>query len=152
MSAWSDKLAWIVTTFWVGALWVVGYVVTPSLFSQLSSDKQLAGSLAGHLFELVAYIGITSAVYLLLHRWLRFGAGVALRQGFVWAVVVMLVLTLAGQFGIQPAMAALKAQALPLDVMSSEFAGQFKALHGIASIGYLLESLLGLVLVLRVKS
>ena len=60
----------------------------------------------------------------------------------------MLLLVLIGQFGIQPAMAELKAQALPLDVMHSAQAGQFKALHGVASILYLVQSVLGLLLLL----
>ncbi|MPS49709.1 DUF4149 domain-containing protein [Methylobacillus sp.] len=150
MNAWSDKLALVIITLWVGALWTVGYVVAPSLFHQLSENKPLAGNLAGQLFELVAYIGMVSAVYLLLHRVLRFGAP-ALKQGFFWAVVVMLLLTLAGQFGIQPLMASLKAQALPADVMHSAFADRFRTWHGIASIGYLVESLLGLVLIFKVR-
>lgn len=150
MSAWSDKLALIVITLWVGTLWAIGYVVAPSLFSQLSTNKQLAGNLAGQLFELVAYIGMASAAYLLLHRLSRFGAS-ALKQGFFWAVVVMLLLTLAGQFGIQPLMASLKAQALPADVMSSVFADRFRTWHGVSSIGYLIESLLGLVLIFKAR-
>ena len=150
MNAWSDKLALIVITLWVGTLWAVGYVVAPSLFSQLASDKQLAGNLAGRLFELVAYIGMVSAFYLLLHRLTRFGI-VALRQGFFWAVVVMLLLTFAGHFGIQPIMASLKAQALPADVMHSVFADRSKTWHGVSSVGYLIESLLGLVLVFKAR-
>ena len=150
MNAWSDKLALIAITLWVGALWTVGYVVAPSLFSQLASDKQLAGNLAGRLFELVAYIGIASAFYLLLHRVLRVGI-FALKQGFFWTVVVMLLLTLAGHFGIQPMMVSLKAQALPADVMHSVFADRFKTWHGVSSIGYLIESLLGLVLVFKAR-
>lgn len=147
---WSDKLAWIVITLWVGALWVVGYVVAPSLFSQLAADKQLAGNLAGRLFELVAYIGFASALYLLVQRLGRFGQS-ALKQGFFWAVIVMLLIAIGGQFFIQPMMAELKVQALPLEVMQSDFAGQFSLVHGIASVGYLVQSLLGTVLIFKAR-
>ncbi|MDR5170868.1 DUF4149 domain-containing protein [Methylobacillus flagellatus] len=150
MNAWSDRLALIVITLWVGALWIVGYVVAPSLFSQLAADKPLAGNLAGRLFELVAYIGFASAVYLLLHRLLRSGF-FAFKQGFFWAVVIMLLIAIGGQFVIQPMMADLKAQALPADVMHSDFADQFSLVHGIASVGYLVQSLLGLVLIFKAK-
>lgn len=150
MMTWTDKLAWMVITLWVGALWVVGYVVAPSLFSQLASDKQLAGNLAGRLFELVAYIGFASALYLIVQRLARFGQA-ALKQGFFWAVVFMFLIAIVGQFFIQPMMAELKAQALPLDVMHSDFAGQFSLVHGIASVGYLVQSLLGVVLIFKAR-
>ncbi|MGZ8252880.1 MAG: DUF4149 domain-containing protein [Methylophilaceae bacterium] len=150
MNSWSDKFALIVITLWVGALWAIGYLAAPTLFYTLQDNRQLAGVLAGKMFGYVAYIGIVSAFYLLVHRLVRFGTP-ALKQGFFWAVLVMLLLVLAGQFGIQPILASLKSQAMPADVMHSIFADRFKTWHGIASIAYLVESLLGLVLVLKVK-
>jgi Domain of unknown function (DUF4149) len=149
MNNWSDKLALIAITVWVGALWAIGYLAAPVLFYTLQ-DKQMAGMLAGKMFGYVAYLGIFCAFYLLIHRLLRFGMS-ALKQGFFWAVVLMLLLILAGHFGIQPILAQLKAQAMPADVMQSVFADRFKAWHGVASIAYLAESLLGLVLVLRAR-
>lgn len=138
----------IVVTFWVGALWMTGlsaYVLFDAL-----RDKQLAGSLAGRLFTIVSYIGIVSAIYLLIQRLFDDGT-FALKQGFFWAVFVMLLLALAGQFGIQPLLAQLKHAALPNDVMQSVFASRFRNWHGVASIAYLLECLLGFVLVLKVR-
>jgi len=149
MNAWPDKLALIVITLWVGALWAIGYLAAPILFYTLD-DKQTAGMLAGKMFELVAYVGIASAFYLLLHRLIRFGTP-ALKQGFFWSVLIMLLLVLAGHFGIQPMMAELKAEAMPADVMQSVFANRFKTWHGVASIAYLIESLLGLVLVIKAR-
>jgi predicted cobalt transporter CbtA len=102
------------------------------------------------MFTVVAYIGMGSAFYLLIQRLAQFGA-TALKQGFFWAVLVMLLLAVAGHFGIQPILAGLKAQALPADVMQSVFADRFKTWHGVASIAYLIESLLGLVLVLKFR-
>ena len=150
MNNWSDKLALIVITLWVGALWAIGYIAAPVLFYASQVDRQTAGMLAGQMFTLVAYIGVGSAFYLLIHRLVRFGT-LALKQGFFWAALVMLLLTLAGHFGIQPILAGLKAQAMPTDVMQSVFADRFKTWHGVASIAYMIESLLGLVLVLRVR-
>lgn len=150
MRNFSDKLTLIIVTLWVGALWAVGYLATPVLFYALADDKQMAGMLAGKMFTLVAYIGIASAFYLLIHRVLRAGAA-ALKQAFFWAAFIMLLLTLAGHFGIQPILTSLKAEALPLGVMQSVFADHFSTWHGVASIAYLIESLLGLVLVLRAR-
>lgn len=148
MNHWTDKLALIIITLWVGALWAIGYLAAPALFYTLKDNTQLAGVLAGKMFVLVAYVGIASGFYLLVHRLVRFGT-LGLKQGFFWAVLIMLLLVLAGHFGIQPILAGLKAQAMPADVMHSIFADRFKAWHGVASIAYLVESLLGLVLVLK---
>jgi hypothetical protein len=60
-----------------------------------------------------------------------------------------LLITLAIQCGIQPVMTGLKAQALPLDVMHSAFADRFKMLHGISSMLYLIQSVLGIFLVIK---
>ncbi len=144
----SDKFSLIIITLWVGALWSAGaaaYVLFDSL-----QDKQLAGQLAGKFFNYVSYLGLFSAFYLLIHSLLRFGT-VALKQGFFWAVFVMLLLVLAGHFGIQPLLAQLKADAFPSDVMQSVFANRFRTWHGVASIAYMLQCLLGFIVVLRAK-
>ncbi len=141
-----NRLNLIVVTFWVGALWMTG--LTAYVLFDSMQDKQLAGSLAGELFTIVSYIGMASALYLLIQRLLDYGTG-ALKQSFFWAVFVMLLLVLAGHFGIQPLLAQLKTDALPNDVMQSVFADRFRNWHGIASVAYLLECLLGFVLVLK---
>ena len=143
-----SRLNLIVITLWVGALWTTGlsaYVLFDSL-----QDKQLAGSLAGKLFTIVSYIGMASGFYLLIQRLLDYGTG-ALKQSFFWAVFVMLLLVLAGHFGIQPILAQLKADAMPADVMHSIFAERFGKWHGVASVAYLVECLLGFVLVLKAR-
>lgn len=146
---WMDKFALIVITLWVGALWTTGataYVLFDSL-----RDRQLAGQLAGTLFTYVSYIGLFAGFFLLIHRLLSHGTA-ALKDSFFWAVFVMLLLVLAGHFGIQPLLAQLKASAFPRDVMQTVFASRFKTWHGVASIAYLVQCLLGFVLVLRARS
>ncbi len=147
--AWSAKLALVVITLWVGALWAIGYIAAPTMFYVLQ-DRQMAGMLAGKMFTVVAYIGMVSAFYLLIQRLSAYGT-LALKQSFFWAVFVMLLLTLAGHFGIQPILASLKTQAMPADVMQSVFADRFKTWHGVASIAYMIQSLLGFVLVLKAR-
>jgi predicted cobalt transporter CbtA len=143
-----SRLNLIVITLWVGALWMTG--LTAYVFFDSMQDKQLAGSLAGKLFTIVSYIGLASAFYLLIQRLLDYGTS-ALKQGYFWAVLCMLLLILAGHFGIQPILAQLKASAMPNDVMQSVFADRFKTWHGVASVAYLLQCLLGFVLVLKVR-
>ena len=144
----SNKLTLIVITLWVGALWMTGFSAY-TLF-QAVEDKKLAGNLAGKLFEIVSYIGMASGFYLLIQRLLEYGTG-ALKQSYFWAAFVMLLLVLAGHFGIQPILAQLKTDALPNDVMQSVFADRFRTWHGMASVAYLVECLLGFVLVLKVR-
>lgn len=148
MNQWSDKFALIIITLWVGALWTTG-AVAYVLFDTLQ-DKQLAGQLAGKLFTYVSYLGLFSAFYLLIQRLLSVGTQ-ALKQGFFWAVFLMLLLVLAGHFGIQPLLAQLKASALPSDVMQSVFANRFRTWHGVASIAYVMQCLLGFIVVLRAR-
>ena len=142
----ADALYSIVITWWVGALFAIGYLAAPILFVQLT-DRPLAGALAGEMFRWVAWLGIACATYLLLFLIARRGFG-ALKSSIFWLVLAMLGLTLAGYFGIQPILAQLKADALPRQVMESALRDRFATWHGISSGLYLLESLLGLLLVL----
>jgi len=141
------NLAVMCAVLWVGGMWAVGYLVAPALFQALS-DRQVAGMLAGKMFTWMAYVGISCALYLLAYQLYQNGSAV-IKQTLFIVTLSMLILLLIGQFGIQPFMADLKAQALPLDVMHSELASQFKALHGVSSILYLIQSLLGIVLVVK---
>jgi hypothetical protein len=142
-----DGFAGVLLVLWIGGMWAIGYVAAPVLFASLD-DKQLAGMLAGKLFGLIAWIGIVAASYLLIYRIARDG-GAALKTLFFWAVVLMLALTVAGHFGIQPIMQSLKDQAMPHAVMQSVFADRFARWHGVSSVLYLIQSALGLLLVWR---
>lgn len=141
----ADILQSIAVTLWAGGLWVIGLVVAPFLFHTLA-DRAQAGLLAGHLFTTMAYVGLGCGAYLLLYRLAIFGSH-ALRQLLFWTVLLMLALDAAGQFGVQPIMAGLRQQALPKEVMESIFRDRFAAWHGVASVLYLIECVLGLVAV-----
>ena len=143
----ADALQSIAVTLWVGGLWVIGLVVAPFLFHTLA-DRAQAGLLAGHLFTAMAYVGLGCGAYLLLYRLAIFGSHV-LSQLFFWTVLLMVALDAAGQFGVQPIMAGLKQQALPKEVMESIFHDRFAAWHGVASVLYLIECALGLVVVVQ---
>lgn len=140
------KLALIVTTFWVGSLWMAG--ISASILFDTIEDRQLAGYAAGHLFAMVSYIGIASGLYLLIQHVIERKIS-SFNQGYCWIICAMLLLIFVGQYGIQPLLAQLKAEALPVDVMSSPYASQFSAWHGVAGFIYLVECLLGIALVLR---
>jgi hypothetical protein len=139
-------LAALSVTLWVGGMWMLGYVVVPLLFKALP-DRMLAGRIAGDLFTLLAYIGIACALYLLFYQLQQSGRA-ALHRSAVRITAAMLLCVLAGQFVLQPILADLKLQALPLDVMQSALAPQFKTWHAVSGVIYLVQSLLGVALVL----
>ncbi|MEK9939772.1 MAG: DUF4149 domain-containing protein [Methylotenera sp.] len=138
----------ILIALWAGALWLSG--LNAYLLFERLQDTQMAGMLAGQLFTAVSYIGMVSGAYLVIFRVFQFGTS-AFKQAFFWAVLVMLLLVLAGHFGIQPILESLKNQALPLDVMQSVFADRFRTWHGVASVAYLIECLLAVVMVLKAR-
>ena len=125
----------ILLTLWAGSLWVVGFVVAPVLFAELD-DRALAGSTAGTLFTLTSYIGLTCGALLLVLN------GVAHKRINWRAFVItgMLLLILISQFVITPMVADLRVQGLT-------DTPRFGQLHGVASVLFLLTSVLGLVLV-----
>lgn len=149
MKSFADGLAAILLVLWVGGLWAIGGIAAPTLFAEIP-DRQLAGNVAGELFKWMAWLGIVAGGYLLIHRLGRDGFQ-ALKQAFFWIVLVMLLLVLGQHFGIQPVLQALKDQAMPQAVMESAFRSRFAAWHGVSSIVYLIESLLGLFLVWRYR-
>ena len=141
----SEALYLFAITLWVGGLWAIGYLVAPVLFSQLA-DRQLAGQVAGKLFTLIALVGLGAAAYLLVFLLARWGARAWRLAGF-WLVLLMAVMAALLLFGIQPLMAQLKLDALPREVMESVLRDRFATWHGVSSILYMVQSVLGLWLV-----
>ena len=133
----------ILLTFWIGAMWSVGYVMVPILFGYLD-DRQLAGMLAGEMFSAVHVIGVICGILLFAAASTRASAGRgALKSPQVWIIGVMLLVILV-QFVVEPMMGHLKAQGL---AEGTPQAAQFATLHGFAEVVYLINSLLGLALV-----
>jgi len=122
-------------TLWVGALWVIGFIVTPTLFAELD-ERALAGSVAGSLFALTSYLGLVCGSLLLIFN------GVSFRRINWRAVVIvcMLLLVIIGQFMITPLVVDLRVQGLTNTP-------RFGQLHGLASVLFIITSVLGLLLV-----
>ncbi len=141
MRSLADALQVIAATLWVGGLWVIGYLVAPVLFARLD-DRALAGTIAGELFTLMAWVGLACGAYLLLFRLVRYGFRM-FRQGVFWVLILMLALVALGQYGVHPVLEALKAEALPKQVMESLMRDRFVAWHGVSSALYVVVSVLG---------
>ncbi|WP_291990522.1 DUF4149 domain-containing protein [Candidatus Accumulibacter sp. ACC007] len=142
----ADALYDITLTLWVGGLWAIGFLVAPTLFSALASDRQLAGLLAGKLFALIGWVGLACASYLLLHTLLRMGT-TALRRWTFWLLIGMLLLTVVNLFGIQPLLAQIKADAVARQALESVLNKRFAIWHGVSGVVYVAQSLLGVLLI-----
>jgi hypothetical protein len=140
------RLRLLVIVLWVGSLWTIGYLVAPTLFMTLA-DRVLAGTIAGKLFRVEAWLSVAMAVLLLA----LIAGSVAASRARTWLyrlTAVMLGCTLVGYFGLQPMMAALR-EAAPGGVFSADARLQFGVLHGVASGLYLIQSIAGIVLILK---
>jgi uncharacterized membrane protein len=139
----------VLATLWIGSLWTIGYIVAPTLFATLQ-DRMLAGTIAGRMFQIEAWLTIACAVLLAI---LVARAGEAYegrqRKQLLIIIGLMLACTLVSHFSIQPLMAEIKATAAPGSVMTADVQTSFGRLHGLSSALYLLQSVLGLVLVLK---
>jgi len=140
MSRLADYLFAVAIVFWVGALWTVGGIVAPVLFANVA-DRAFAGLLAGKLFAAVAWLGISCAAYLLIFLFVREGWQ-AFRSLVLWLVVLMLLLALAGYFGVAPVIDRLRADLLR-EVVEGVVRSRFQTWHGIASVVWLLQCVLG---------
>jgi len=141
------RLFRLLAMLWVGSQLTIGYVVAPVLFASL--DRTSAGSIAAQLFRVEGIIGVVSGVLLLaLGNVLSRRGGVDYRR-LRWLLFGMLVCVLIGYFALQPFMNALRVAAMNagMDVGNSPYASRFGMLHGVSSVFYLIESLLGIMLV-----
>lgn len=129
----------ILITLWIGGLWVIGYMAVPMLFATLD-DRKLAGSIAGDFFHVMNYIGLVCGALLLVSVVVR------MRKTWqVWALIAMLALVCVNEFTVQPLIQELKLLGI---AEGSPAQAEFKRLHGLASVLYMITSLLGLSLVI----
>jgi hypothetical protein len=146
------RLFRLLTVIWVGSQLTIGYAAAPTLFAML--DRISAGAVAAQLFRIEAIVGVLCGVLLLALGNLLVRRGVAAYRRLRWVLAGMLICVLLGYFALQPFMNALRVAALAegTDVGHSAYAARFGMLHGVSSLFYLIESLLGLVLVWKLPS
>ena len=146
-----DRARILIATLWAGSLWTVGYLAAPTLFATLF-DRVLAGTIAGSLFGVEAWLSIgcaaALAVLIAAPREDRLARDKNILLGIV---IAMLVCTLLSHFCLQPAMAVLREAAGPSGVMASEAKRHFGILHGVSAAIYLIQSVLAGILVVRIR-
>ena len=141
-----------ILTLWVGSIITVGYIVTPTLFATLS-DRQVAGMVAGALFRIEGIISMILSVGLIVFANLLVKRGCDRYKNIRWYLLAMLICSVISAFVLEPMMDSLREEALShgFPVMLSPLAQAFSRLHIFASIVYLLQSLIGLVLLWRLS-
>lgn len=137
----------LIAVIWVGSLWTIGYIVAPTLFATLD-DRALAGSIAGRLFRIEAWLSVFCAISL-FSLFLRQKAAQPNFRACMVLTGAMLACTLVGYFGLQPFMAELRESAGGL--ASDAARARFGMLHGISSAIFLVQSVLGAFLILRIR-
>lgn len=134
----------VLLTLWVGGLWMTGLVVTPVLFRNY--ERMVAGEIAGRLFATVSVLGVLCGALLLALAVARARQRV-LRDWRAGVLLLMLALTIIGEFGLAARMRELK-ELMVVQAASAAPLAEFGRLHGFASLLFLANSALGLALVI----
>lgn len=139
----------LLTMLWVGSLLTLGGLVAPTLFAVL--DRTAAGNVAASLFRSEAILGLVCGLLLLVIGNSLVRQGMSAYRRLRWLILGMLLCVLLGYFALQPFMNALleAARAAGTDLGHSSYATRFGLLHGLSSGLYLIEAVLGLILVWR---
>ena len=139
----------------VGAQLAVGYLVAPTLFAVVP-ERALAGTIAGAIFTRLGWIALAGyALLMLLQAWLDGAAAAPAARWPRRCLLLMLALTAVGHLWLRPWIAELRAQiqgAGGFDGAPAALRARFGMLHGASSVLFLLVTVLGLCLLLRLRA
>lgn len=146
----TQRIFSVIAGLWVGSFITIGFMVVPVLFSTLG-DRQVAGMVAAHLFKLNAYIGVGISAFLMVMANHLVRSNHQSYRPIRLILLGLLTCTIGAAFIIIPWMNSLRDQALylGLSIRESTHATLFNRLHGVSSVLFLIQSLLGLMLVWR---
>ena len=136
----------LVATVWVGSLWTVAYLVAPTLFKTL--DTVQAGAIAGSIFRVQGWVALGCAALMLLLLAAARDMAPRLRLHLRLVVLAMLVCAAANLLVLQPMMAEMKVAAQG-GVLVGELKSRFGMLHGVSMLVHLVQSLLGVALIVK---
>ena len=139
----------LLAALWAGSVWAVSYLAAPSAFAVLDSTQ--AGNVVGVMLTRSAWLAIALAVLLALLVARAGDLDVPRRRWLYGVIAGMLACSLVVYLGLQPMMAAIREAAGPAGVRASPQWGTFAALHGVSQVLYLVESVLGAVLVVKAR-
>jgi len=143
------NLRLLMASLWAGSVWAVSYLAAPSAFAVLDSTR--AGNVVGTMLTREAWLAIVLASLLGVLVWRSADLDARRRRCLAWLAGGMLACSLVVYLGLQPLMAAIREGAGPAGVRASPQWGTFAALHGVSQLLYLVESVLGAILVVKSK-
>jgi hypothetical protein len=141
------NLRLLIASLWAGSVWAVSYLAAPSVFAVL--DSTAAGNVVGTMLARLAWLSMALAPLLAVLVWRATDLDAKRRRRLFALTGGMLVCSLAVYLGLQPMMAAIRAAAGPAGVRASPQWGTFAGLHGASQVLYLIESILGALLVVK---
>jgi hypothetical protein len=144
----TQRIFSLISGLWVGSFITIGFLVVPILFSSLG-DRQVAGMVAANLFKVTAYSGVVISSLLMAMASFLVHHELSYYRLMRWILLGMLACAVGAAFILIPWMNSLRDQALysGLSVRESADAVLFGRLHGASSILFMIQALLGLVLV-----
>lgn len=137
----------LVAAVWAGALWVLGYVAAPAVFSIASGT--LAGDVVGAFLHRLAWISFACAALMLALVRISPELEAGRRRFLSLLVLAMLACALVMYVGLQPAMAAMREAAGPEGIRTSPMWTKFAVMHGVSQLFHLIESMLAAVLLVK---
>ena len=139
----------LLAALWAGSVWAVSYLAAPSAFAVLDSAQ--AGNVVGVMLTRSAWLAIALGLLLALLVARAGDLDTRRRRWLSGVIAGMLACSLVAYLGLQPMMAAIREAAGPAGVRASPQWGTFAALHGVSQVLYLVESILGAVLVVKAR-
>jgi hypothetical protein len=120
-------------SLWLGGDVFLSFVVAPGAFSILPG-RDVAGSMVGYALGRLHVLGLVSGGIFLVARFARVRSVASLAAPAAIAVVLMLALTAASQFGVSPRMARLRTEMVSVEKTSPEspLRVEFDRLHKIS--------------------
>jgi uncharacterized membrane protein len=123
---------------WIGGIIFFSFVLAPTVFtSAILPSRELAGNVVSHSLTSLHWIGLVSGVVFLICSLLynqRKYARLKLFSGTHIFIVLMLMLTMASQFGITPRMRELRAKMADVNAWQNDsLAIEFSGLHRLST-------------------
>ena len=143
-----NKFGFIITVIWVGSLWSM-LMVTSILFNKIPSTY-IAGAIAADMFQFLNYFGMFVLITIILIGIKLEGIKI-FKKLFFWITLLILASVLISFFGLNPLLETLKIEAIPRDVVEGIFENRYNTWHGITSIVYLFQCIMGVLLILRMR-
>lgn len=133
-------------TFWVGGTLTVGTIIIPLLFKNL--DEISAASIAGQIFNISAYIGMSALFLALIELVIDHKLTVFHIRKF-WYVTIMEIILFINYFAISPIIVTLRTKLTDMTNRVFQHSTEFSFWHSVSSILFLLSCVLGVLYTLE---